>query len=60
MPKLVFLLCLEDDLPSVNFLDFEERVGAYVDNVVVVGEMRATSSPLTQFSGSLRPSWGPS
>ncbi len=33
-----FLLRLEDVLPGVSFHDFEERVDAYVDDVVVVGE----------------------
>jgi hypothetical protein len=33
-----FLLRLEEVLPGVAFPDFEERVEAYVDDVVVVGE----------------------
>jgi hypothetical protein len=33
-----FLLRLEDMPPGVAFPDFEERVEAYVDDVVVVGE----------------------
>jgi hypothetical protein len=33
-----YLLRLEDFLPGVAFLDFEEKVEAYVDYVVVVGE----------------------
>ncbi len=33
-----FLLRLEDVHPGVSFPDFEERVEAYVDDVVVVGE----------------------
>ncbi len=33
-----FLLRLEEVLPGVAFPDFDERVEAYVDNVVVVGE----------------------
>jgi hypothetical protein len=36
-----FLLRLEDILPGVAFPDFEERVEAYVDDVVVVGEDEA-------------------
>jgi hypothetical protein len=36
-----FLLWLEDILPGVAFPDFEERVEAYVDDVVVVGEDEA-------------------
>ncbi len=38
-----FLLRLEDVLPGVAFPDFEERVEAYVDDMVVVGEARMTS-----------------
>ncbi len=37
----LFLLRLEDILPGVAFPDFEERVEAYVDDVVVVGEDEA-------------------
>ncbi len=33
-----FLRQLEDALPGVNYPDFEERVEAYVDDVVTVGE----------------------
>jgi hypothetical protein len=33
-----FLLRLEEVLPGVAFPDFEERMEAYVDDVVVVGE----------------------
>ncbi len=33
-----FLLRLEDVLPGVSFPDFQERVEAYVDDVVAVGE----------------------
>jgi hypothetical protein len=36
-----FLLRLEDILPGVAFPDFKERVEAYVDDVVVVGEDEA-------------------
>jgi hypothetical protein len=33
-----FVLRLEDELPEVSFPDFEKRVEAYINDVVVVGE----------------------